>query len=66
MTVSVGGEIGEVGHKNSTVEELHAFMEGYNATLARLGRLRGPQQDLGADRHLARRRGAARTGASPT
>jgi len=38
VTVSVGGEIGEVGHKNSTVEELHAFMEGYNATLPRLGR----------------------------
>lgn len=28
--VSLGGEIGEVGHKNSTVEELHAFMNGYN------------------------------------
>lgn len=35
VTVSVGAEIGEVGHKNSTVEELHAFMEGYNRTLAR-------------------------------
>ena len=41
VTVSVGGEIGEVGHKNSTVEELHAFMEGYNATLGRLGRYAG-------------------------
>ena len=29
ITVSVGGEIGEVGGKNSTVEELEAFMEGY-------------------------------------
>ncbi len=38
VTVSVGGEIGEVGSKNSTVEELHAFMEGYNRTLARLGK----------------------------
>ena len=28
VTVSVGAEIGEVGHKNSTVEELHAFMAG--------------------------------------
>ena len=35
--MSVGAEIGEVGHKNSTVEELHAFMEGYNRTLAGLG-----------------------------
>lgn len=33
VTVSVGAEIGEVGHKNSTVEELHAFMQGYNRTL---------------------------------
>lgn len=33
VTVSVGGEIGEVGHKNSTVEELHAFVSGYNRAL---------------------------------
>lgn len=37
VTVSVGAEIGEVGHKNSTVEELHAFMQGYNRSLAGLG-----------------------------
>ena len=30
LTVSVGGEIGEVGKKNSTEEELRAFMDGYN------------------------------------
>lgn len=29
ITVSLGGEIGEVGGKNSTVEELEAFMQGY-------------------------------------
>jgi len=29
ITISLGGEIGEVGYKNSTVEELHAFMQGY-------------------------------------
>ncbi|MGH2542071.1 MAG: class II fructose-bisphosphate aldolase [Ardenticatenaceae bacterium] len=34
VTVSVGGEIGEVGGHNSTVEELHAFMRGYNRALA--------------------------------
>ncbi len=34
VTVSVGGEIGEVGMKNSTVEELVAFMDGYNRSLA--------------------------------
>jgi fructose-bisphosphate aldolase class II len=37
VTVSVGAEIGEVGMKNSTVEELHAFMLGYNRSIAALG-----------------------------
>ena len=37
VTVSVGGEIGEVGGKNSDVNELHAFMRGYTAALARRG-----------------------------
>jgi len=34
VTISVGGEIGEVGTQNSTVEELRAFMDGFNRTLA--------------------------------
>ncbi|MCK5235561.1 MAG: class II fructose-bisphosphate aldolase [Deltaproteobacteria bacterium] len=29
ITISVGGEIGEVGKKNSTEEELRAFMDGF-------------------------------------
>ncbi len=29
VNVSLGGEIGEVGHKNSDVHELRAFMQGY-------------------------------------
>jgi len=33
VTVSVGGEIGEVGGKNSTEPELRAFMDGFNAAL---------------------------------
>lgn len=37
VTVSVGGEIGEVGGKNSTVEDLGAFMGGYQKTLAGKG-----------------------------
>lgn len=37
VTVSVGAEIGEVGAKNSTVEELHAFMRGFNRALAARG-----------------------------
>ncbi len=41
VTVSVGAEIGEVGGHNSTVEELHAFMQGYNAALRALGRYEG-------------------------
>jgi fructose/tagatose bisphosphate aldolase len=33
ITVSVGGEIGEVGHQNSTPEDLRAFMGGFNERL---------------------------------
>ena len=36
VTVSVGGEIGEVGGKNSTAEELTAFVEVFNTQLASL------------------------------
>ncbi len=34
VDISLGGEIGEVGTENSTVPELHAYMDGYNRTLA--------------------------------
>ena len=33
ITVSVGGEIGEVGHQNSTPEDLRAFMTGFKQRL---------------------------------
>ena len=33
VTVSVGGEIGEVGGKNSDVHELHCYMRGFNHKL---------------------------------
>jgi fructose/tagatose bisphosphate aldolase len=36
VTISVGGEIGEVGKTNSTVEELEAYLDGYDRELARL------------------------------
>ncbi len=36
ITVSIGGEIGEIGGKNSTEEELRAYLDGYR--LASLGR----------------------------
>ncbi len=37
VTVSLGGEIGEVGEKNSTPEELDAYMGGYEKALKGLG-----------------------------
>ena len=33
INISVGGEIGEVGTENSTVEELRAYMDGFTAAL---------------------------------
>src|SRR3954463_11000359 len=33
VDISVGGEIGEVGTQNSTVEELRAYMDGFNSAL---------------------------------
>jgi fructose/tagatose bisphosphate aldolase len=33
VTISVGGEIGEVGTQNSTVEELRAYLDGYRREL---------------------------------
>lgn len=36
ITISLGGEIGEVGKRNSTPEELTAFMDGFEASFARL------------------------------
>lgn len=42
VTVSIGGEIGEVGKKNSTVEELEAFVQGFNSEFSkRVGQKRG-------------------------
>ncbi|MDD5432350.1 MAG: class II fructose-bisphosphate aldolase [Candidatus Omnitrophica bacterium] len=38
IEVSVGGEIGEVGHQNSTPEDLRAFMDGFKEKL-RKGRI---------------------------
>jgi len=36
VTISIGGEIGEVGGHNSNEEELRAYMNGYNAELKKL------------------------------
>lgn len=35
VTISVGGEIGEVGKKNSTVDELRAYLDGFRTELDR-------------------------------
>ena len=36
VTISIGGEIGEVGTNNSTEPELRAYMDAYNANLQKL------------------------------
>ena len=35
ITISVGGEIGEIGHQNSSPEDLHAFMNGLQEKLGK-------------------------------
>ena len=35
ITISVGGEIGEIGHQNSTPEDLHVFMGGLKEKLSK-------------------------------
>jgi len=37
VTISIGGEIGEVGGRNSTEAELRGFMDGFNRALGALG-----------------------------
>ncbi len=37
VTVSIGGEIGEVGKSNSTEEELRAYLDAYGTELAAMG-----------------------------
>jgi len=36
VSISIGGEIGEVGTNNSTVEELSAYLDGFDASFSRL------------------------------
>ena len=56
ITISVGGEIGEVGGRNSTEEELRAYIEGFRKELAKEGAgFDGPEQDQHPDRDIARR-----------
>jgi fructose/tagatose bisphosphate aldolase len=41
ITISLGGEIGEVGKRNSTVEEMSAYMDGFQKSFARRDGKRG-------------------------
>ena len=38
LTVSVGGEIGEIGGKNTTPDEFYAFMRGFRSQLDKYGK----------------------------
>lgn len=44
VVISLGGEIGEVGKENSTVEELVAYMEGFRSLAAERGVEPGPSK----------------------
>ncbi len=61
MTISIGGEIGEVGKENSTEPELRAYLDGYRRELGRLaGRERDRHlQGQRPDGHVTRRRAAS-------
>lgn len=41
LTISVGGEVGEIGGENTTVEVLKQFMEGYQSALSKQKNLKG-------------------------
>ncbi|MBZ9572615.1 class II fructose-bisphosphate aldolase [Patescibacteria group bacterium] len=41
LTISVGGEVGQIGGKNTTLEELQGFIAGYNEELLHFGKLKG-------------------------
>jgi len=62
VTVSVGGEIGEVGGKNSDVHELRAYMNGFNKKLKERGASLVGSKGLGGG--VARRPRAGAAGAT--
>ncbi len=39
ITISIGGEVGEIGGKNSTPEELKVFIEGYNEEIKKFDKV---------------------------
>ena len=65
VTISLGGEIGEVGEKNSTVPELDAYIHGYKVAPGRFGRLRRAEQDQWSPRAQPTAEFCCRTAARP-
>jgi len=41
MIISIGGEVGEIGDKDTTVKELKMFMDEYERNLSKYGKLKG-------------------------
>jgi len=41
ITISIGGEVGEIGGKNSSPEDLKAFIEGYNEEIKKFDKIEG-------------------------
>jgi len=41
ITISIGGEVGEIGGKNSTPKDLKAFIEGYNEEIKKFNKIEG-------------------------
>jgi fructose/tagatose bisphosphate aldolase len=39
ITISIGGEVGEIGGKNSTSKDLKAFIEGYNEEIKKFNKI---------------------------
>jgi len=58
ITVSVGGEIGHIGGKNSTPEEFEAFMEGF------LKKIRNPKSVIGNKKLVGISKVSVQTGTS--
>ena len=41
IDINIGGEVGEIGKKNTTSQDLHAFMKGYQEELSKFGKVDG-------------------------
>lgn len=61
VTISIGGEIGEVGKENSNEAELRAYLDGLKRELARLG---GGAGDAGGANRVAISKVSVQTGTS--